>query len=1174
MFTRVQLLHYRYHNACKFDLCQCQLDVKNCVRFNIFRECNIINNVFYRNLLVKNVSEKNINLTRISVGNHFNIGTENAITTKIRLNSRAFFDIEYRLCFSSHDHFAESKFLSLPIDWYIIGFFHKHRAIEYKNLVEIKTREQNINNNFSPDVLTWDSGILLDRIGDVFASHGTNRRDSRKLLQISINAVETNLNENISLPCIRNNICNREISLSLRSINSLSRNFNFCHSNVQGLLESTHFDQLNRLISKFNSLSVIAIGETFLRSSNTNKSVEINGFKILRADRAGRKNDRNKGGGVAIYLNKNFKHKIILNSSKNNHGFKFVDFLVIEIVSKFSKVIFGVIYRTKDCSNEDSRNFFDLITNTVQRSDNVILAGDFNINFLNDKINRNAMNNFAYNFSVLNDDCPTHFWPGKNPSQIDLIFTNNKSKVDFFGHFPSGISFHDMIIGSYKILSDNKVKNITVTSRNFNKINLVNLKNAIRSLDWNFVNCLNIDDKVSALNSNIINLLNQFAPLKTRKFKHAPKPWFSDKIKRAIKDRDNAYNNWKKADPGNSESIIQLENIYRESEKQKKKLINKSKKETFANNISNARSGKDKWRLIKNEGCAKDSDNNDEDILNNFNLNDFNSHFASIHSSSGANLNEININNNIQNQFSFREINKNEFFEAFNKIKSNAIGDDDIPLKFLKLIINDTFDSIISIFNFCIKEHVYPRCWNSIIIKPLNKIPNPQSVSEFRPISITCVISKIFAIILNNQIINYLESESILHDHQSGFRQNHSCTTALLNISEKIRKSISNKKVVIYISLDIKSAFPSVPHDALLKICEQSGFSDSAVALIKNIYNNITQKVKVGKQYSDIASINNGVLQGRNFDQTFFLLYFNDILNTTEHLNGFLFADDYQAIIEVDLKNINDGINLVNSDLMRINNWLITRGLKLNTSKSKVMIIGTRAQTNKINFDNIQDVVIGDEKLEFCKNIKNLGVIFDDNMSFDAHNDAKIQKIYGILNRIRHTKNYIPNYVKRDIATAFIDPIFNYGDVITYSWGVHGTNSEDERLLIADNDKIRYIYGLKRHDHITEYREKLKALKPDENAKFHSAILIFNQLIKQSPAYLNSMFTRNNNNTRAGSNGNLTVSKPRTEFDKRQFTHSAINFWNSIPREITTLNTVGKFKTELKPWIISNRELA
>ena len=80
-----------------------------------------------------------------------------------------------------------------------------------------------------------------------------------------------------------------------------------------------------------------------------------------------------------------------------------------------------------------------------------------------------------------------------------------------------------------------------------------------------------------------------------------------------------------------------------------------------------------------------------------------------------------------------------------------------------------------------------------------------------------------------------------------------------------------------------------------------------------------------------------------------------------------------------------------------------------------------------------------------------------------------------------------------------------------------------------------------------------------------------NQHLKgQSPSYLNDLFVVRNSNTR--SNGQLQVSKPRTTFDMRSFSYSAILFWNSIPEEIVRLPTISKFKDSLKDWIRLGRE--
>lgn len=89
-----------------------------------------------------------------------------------------------------------------------------------------------------------------------------------------------------------------------------------------------------------------------------------------------------------------------------------------------------------------------------------------------------------------------------------------------------------------------------------------------------------------------------------------------------------------------------------------------------------------------------------------------------------------------------------------------------------------------------------------------------------------------------------------------------------------------------------------------------------------------------------------------------------------------------------------------------------------------------------------------------------------------------------MLSRIRHTRHIMPNYVERDVATALIDPILSYDDAITYGWGAHGSINLENRILIADNDKLRYIFSLKRNDHISEYRKQINGLTPESRVEF------------------------------------------------------------------------------------------
>lgn len=134
------------------------------------------------------------------------------------------------------------------------------------------------------------------------------------------------------------------------------------YSNLQGMLEANHFDEFSNKIYEMKNIHLCAISETWLRDKiNTNKSININGFKIYRSDRIGKKGDHNKGGGVALYVRENIKCKIILKSSINNCGINHCDFIFVEIVSKFFKMCICVIYRTNKCSATDSLKLFDLI---------------------------------------------------------------------------------------------------------------------------------------------------------------------------------------------------------------------------------------------------------------------------------------------------------------------------------------------------------------------------------------------------------------------------------------------------------------------------------------------------------------------------------------------------------------------------------------------------------------------------------------------------------------------------------------------------------------------------------------------------------------------------------------------------------------------------------------------
>lgn len=203
---------------------------------------------------------------------------------------------------------------------------------------------------------------------------------------------------------------------------------------------------------------------------------------------------------------------------------------------------------------------------------------------------------------------------------------------------------------------------------------------------------------VNTLNGNIVNLMNRFAPLKSRRVGYSPKHWFNNDIKQAMDERKAVYDNLKVNDPVTHQQRNELYKL--------KSLIRSAKKESTVNDSKEATTMRSIWNIIESLGCCKEakSKNSNSKILDNFNLNDINKSFVSIHESDGADLNDLSLPDNIQSTFRFQQINIDIFMAAFRQIKSNAIGHDEIPLKFLKLIILSIAQHIVTIFNYCISN--------------------------------------------------------------------------------------------------------------------------------------------------------------------------------------------------------------------------------------------------------------------------------------------------------------------------------------------------------------------------------------------------------------------------------------------------------------------------------------
>ena len=148
--------------------------------------------------------------------------------------------------------------------------------------------------------------------------------------------------------------------------------------------------------------------------------------------------------------------------------------------------------------------------------------------------------------------------------------------------------------------------------------------------------------------------------------------------------------------------------------------------------------------------------------------------------------------------------------------------------------------------------------------------------------------------------------------------------------------------------------------------------------------------------------------------------------------------------------------------------------------------------------------------------------------------------------------------LKVKLVQSLVFPHFDYCDIV-YGNGLSAELST--RLQRAQNSCIRFIYGLRRRDHVSVFYNELRWFKLDNRRKLHQALFLYKLFSNNSPSYLVSEFSRLSNrhyNTRR--DDLLAIPIHRTEIYHSSFLVSCTILWNSIPPAIRIAPTLFSFR--------------
>lgn len=951
-------------------------------------------------------------------------------------------------------------------------------------------------------------------------------------------------------------------SVSHYNLNMLiEKNINIGHINAQSLACISHFDEIYKILNDNKNLHILAISETWLNATHTLKKYKIPGYKLIRSDRT-----RSSGGGVALYIRENLKPiKLAVNDPSSG-----IEFLFAEITTKFNKMIIAGVYRPPNINYRELDTYFDILSHHTLIYKDVISMGDLNCNMLllNPESSYIKEKLELINLTLVNS-LATHFQPSTNSqTQLDLAFTAEPKKVVYQNQIAvPGLSYHDMIYLSYNV-QPIKSKKKEYLHRDFKNVNYTDMFTELGNIDWTwFYNASTLNEKSAFFNYIVNSFYDQYVPLKSSYLKHRPQPWMNDTVTQQIKLRDKAFEIWRQ----NRHNLIAsrvLHNHYVMLRNSVKNLIKNEKRKYFEKQFldqSVSKEPKKFWNIINSTGTTSSA--NKPKINNNlFSPEQINNFFTQASENIANNpivdhLEDAANPTNSENLFNFNEIYDIDTLYAINNIKSNAIGEDCISIKFLKKIIQFIIAPLTHLINTSLKEGSFANIWKKSIVCPIPKVDNPKELNELRPISVTPAISKIVEKIVHRQLILYLKRKSLLSQTQSGFRNGHSCLTALLKVSEDIRHSLDKKQVTIVASIDLSKAFDTIDISKLLNKLKRFNLSPLVIKWFSSYLYGRQQKVKLSNESSSWKYVKIGVPQGTILSPLLFSMFIDDISEAVSNSSVHLFADDILLYLPTDTKSFQDNLNKINLDLLKFQHWANENGLKINAKKTQSIVIGTAHFHNTFNLSQFK-LKLCDTEIEFQNKIKYLGVIINKTLTWTEHINSIISKVNYSLRSLYCLKHIFPLQIKNTLIKTLIMPIFDYCDVV-----YNAMKTEDEiKLQKAHNSCIRFVTNISYFDRITPHRNRLGYLLLKTQRSLHTVKLLHKILNTQTPNYLFEFFKFFQNIHNHSSRNNLRLALPhhKTTYMSNSFTISGARIWNSLLPELQSVLKTEPFGLKLR----------
>lgn len=350
---------------------------------------------------------------------------------------------------------------------------------------------------------------------------------------------------------------------------------------------------------------------------------------------------------------------------------------------------------------------------------------------------------------------------------------------------------------------------------------------------------------------------------------------------------------------------------------------------------------------------------------------------------------------------------------------TKSMGPDGISPLVLKSCACALADPLYHLFNCSLRSSTIPQEWKLHRISPIFKSGDKSLVSNYRPISLLCIVSKLFEQIIYDKIIDFISPKLSLS--QFGFLRGKSTNQQLLSLLNIVHNNLDHRSSTDVIYLDIKKAFDSVSHSKLLYKLWSFGITGRLWSWFQAYLSNRSQMVVINGAQSGILPVTSGVPQGSVLGPLLFLIFINDLPQSLVSVVPLIFADDTKCIQSV--YSSFDEASL-QKDLNSLHAWSENNMLCFNTLKSYHMRFPSSPES-VLYYLNNQAITTRDQ-------VRDLGVWFSNDLSWSKHISHITSKAYQSLYLIRRSFNsaLLPTHVRKALYVSLVRSHLTYCSVI------------------------------------------------------------------------------------------------------------------------------------------------